>query len=81
MQHPAVTLKFLAIAVVATAVGLFLVSVAVDFPASALRFSRWLGFVLLAVGVINFAVHAVAMLMHGHEMWRRSVTEVTETED
>jgi hypothetical protein len=80
VKHPAVTLKFFAIAVVATVIGLVLVGMAVDGPA--LNFSRVLGLVLLAIGVINFAVHAVAVLMYDHEIWRSShFTEVIETED
>ncbi|MER7006699.1 hypothetical protein ABT297_27170 [Dactylosporangium sp. NPDC000555] len=80
MKHPAVTLKFFVIAVVATVVGVVLVGMAVDGPA--LNFMRVLGFVLLAIALINFAVHAVAVLMYDHEMWRSShFAEVIETED
>jgi hypothetical protein len=41
-----------------------------------------LGCVLLVIGVINFAVHAVAVLMHDHELWRSShFTEIVETQE
>ncbi|MEV8516318.1 hypothetical protein [Dactylosporangium sp. NPDC051484] len=80
MKHPAVTLKFFFIAVVATAIGVVLFGAAVVDPPW--NFMRVLGLVLIVVGVINFAVHAVAVLMYDHEMWRSThFSEVVETED
>ncbi|GIH05857.1 hypothetical protein Rhe02_39240 [Rhizocola hellebori] len=83
MRHPAATMKFCIIAVVFTVVGLvFVGSAAADPEAEFSSVGSALGYVLLVLGVINFAVHSVAVLLHDHEMWRSThFTEIIETED
>jgi hypothetical protein len=83
MRHPASTKRFLAIAVLATLVGLYCVGVGADNEgADFAPVSLALGYVLLGVALINFAVNAVAGLMRDHELWRStSFTEIIETVD
>ena len=83
MSHPAQTLSFLIPAIVCTVAGLLFTALSLDDPQSAgSAFQTVLANVLLVIGVINFAVHAVAVLLRRHEMWRNShFVEVTETGD
>ncbi|BCJ72387.1 hypothetical protein CS0771_19310 [Catellatospora sp. IY07-71] len=82
-HHPAQTLRFLVPAILLTAAGLFCTALALDDPQSTeSAFYSVLANVLLVLGVINFAVHSVAVLLRRHEMWRNShFTEVIETEE
>ncbi|MEV4414462.1 hypothetical protein [Catellatospora sp. NPDC049609] len=83
MRHPATLRKFLAVAVVSTGAGLLcLAAVFADAPPEPGGFGLVLGFFLLALGLIHFAVHAIAVLMRDHELWRSShFTDVFESTD
>lgn len=83
MRHPAETSRFFYIAVVVTFFGVLGVAGSATEPGSAFSpYGGVLGGVLLVIGLINFAVHAVARLMFDHEMWRSThFTEIVDSED
>ncbi|GAA1395394.1 hypothetical protein ACFQZ4_23765 [Catellatospora coxensis] len=83
MRHPAETSRFFHIAIVATFFGVLGVAGSASEPGSAFSpFAGVLGWVLLAIGLINFAVHAVARLLFDHEMWRNThFTEIVDSAD
>lgn len=83
MSRPAYTSRFFYIAIVVTFFGVLLVAGSVTEAGSAFSpLGGILGGVLVAIGLINFAVHAVARLMYDHEMWRSThFTEIVDSED
>ncbi|GAB4059499.1 hypothetical protein [Catellatospora paridis] len=83
MRHPAQTGRFFYVAVVFTLFGLICVVAALSGQDTDLvPAGLMLGGVLLGIGLINFAVHALALLLRDHEMWRNThFTEIIETED
>ncbi|WP_155369389.1 hypothetical protein [Catellatospora vulcania] len=83
MRHPAQTGRFFYIAVTFTLFGLACVGAVTSGPSETYRpLALMVGWVLLAIGLINFAVHAAAVLMRDHEMWRAThFTEVTEIDE
>ncbi|GAA1381442.1 hypothetical protein [Catellatospora chokoriensis] len=83
MRHPAQTGRFFYVAVTFTLFGLACVAaVSSGHDTGLAPVGLALGGVLVAIGLINFAVHALALLLRDHEMWRSThFTEITETGD